>query len=114
MIKTRLIHLLHCEGINFHSCLCLYLVSKHLDFRSDDLHENAESRKFRIKHEMYASSWFPPARFLVMMNESPVMSLVFSFVVFTVYVVFLIRHLIQERQSRNKQVDSWFQKYSQY
>ncbi|XP_037804160.1 uncharacterized protein LOC119598585 isoform X1 [Penaeus monodon] len=42
--------------------------------------------------------------FLVMMNESPVMSLVFSFVVFTVYVVFLIRHLIQERQSRNKQV----------
>ncbi|XP_042873451.1 uncharacterized protein LOC122254047 [Penaeus japonicus] len=42
--------------------------------------------------------------FLVMMNESPVMSLVFSFVVFTVYVVFLIRHLIQERQSRNKQI----------
>lgn len=61
-----------------------------------------------MKDEIHTPSSFPPARFLVMMNESPVMSLVFSFVVFTVYVVFLIRHLIQERQSRNKQVDEWF------
>ncbi|CAL4080084.1 unnamed protein product, partial [Meganyctiphanes norvegica] len=42
--------------------------------------------------------------FMIMLNESPVLSFLFSFVSFLLYVVFLIRDLVDDRCSRNKQM----------
>ncbi|XP_066989285.1 uncharacterized protein [Macrobrachium rosenbergii] len=42
--------------------------------------------------------------FMSMVNDSPVLSLILSFVAFTILIVFIIQHLVQERKSRNKQL----------
>ncbi|XP_068225107.1 uncharacterized protein [Palaemon carinicauda] len=42
--------------------------------------------------------------FMAMVNDSPVISLILSFVAFTLLIVFIIQHLVQERKSRNKQL----------
>ncbi|XP_071523722.1 LOW QUALITY PROTEIN: uncharacterized protein [Panulirus ornatus] len=42
--------------------------------------------------------------FMGMLNESPVLSLIFSFMTFTIFIVFLICQLVQEQESRNRQL----------
>ncbi|KAK7080303.1 hypothetical protein SK128_027391 [Halocaridina rubra] len=42
--------------------------------------------------------------FMEMLNASPVLSLVLSFITFTIFIVFLIQQLVTEKKSRNKQV----------